>query len=71
MRRAGPHKEGVLETGLATSVRLMKDRVRLLARLYDQSRDNPKTRHFLEDEIAALAADIADIERMIPSTNAR
>jgi two-component system chemotaxis response regulator CheB len=66
VRRAGPHKQGVLETGLASAVRLMKDRARLLTRLYAQSRGNPKTERFLNAEITALEEDIANIKRMLP-----
>jgi two-component system chemotaxis response regulator CheB len=54
VRRAGAYKEGVLETGLASALRLMKDRAILLAKLRAQSRNNPKTSAFLESEIAAL-----------------
>jgi hypothetical protein len=66
VRRAGRYKRGVLETGLASSVRLMKDRVHLLAKLHAQSRNNPRTAHFLDAEIKALAQDIGYIQRMIP-----
>lgn len=66
VRRAGSMKRGVLETGLAKSVRLMKDRLRLLASLYEQSRDNPKTSRFVKAEIAALKREIASIQRLIP-----
>src|SRR5262249_61984700 len=71
VRRAGSHKQGVLETGLASSVRLMKDRVRLLAKLFDQSRGNPRTRRFLQDEISALEKDILRIADLIPKEVAR
>jgi DNA-binding CsgD family transcriptional regulator len=42
-----------------------KDRVGLLAKLYGQSRNNPRTSQFLEEEIAALEKDIAEIQRLI------
>jgi hypothetical protein len=71
VRRAGSHKQGVLETGLATSVRLMRQRVRLLAKLFDQSRENPRTARFLQAEISALDRDIERIRRRIPSIQAR
>ncbi len=67
VRRAGSHKEGVLETGLASSVRLMRQRVRLLSKLFAQSRDNPRTSHFLKAEISALERDIERIRRLIPA----
>jgi two-component system chemotaxis response regulator CheB len=66
VRRAGSHKQGVLETGLASSVRLMKDRARLLAKLYDQSVGNPRTERFLQSEITALGHDIGRIQKLIP-----
>ena len=65
VRRAGSQKRGVLETGLATSVRLMKDRLRLLAKLDEQSRTNPKTSRYVKAEIAALGREIASIQRLI------
>ncbi len=65
-RRVGSTKKTVLETGLASSVRLLKDRLRLLTRLHEQSRRNPKTARFIEAEIAALDREIARIRRLIP-----
>ena len=65
VRRAGSYKRGVLETGLASSVRLMKDRARLLVKLYDQSLGNPRTERFLRSEITALAHDIGRIRKLI------
>jgi two-component system chemotaxis response regulator CheB len=66
VRRAGSYKKGVLETGLASAVRLMKDRTRLLRTLQAQSQRNPKTAAFLAAEIAALRRDVATIQRLIP-----
>ncbi len=66
VRRAGSSKQGVLETGVASAVRLLKDRASLLEKLYAQSRANPKTARFLEAEITALAQEIASIKRMLP-----
>jgi len=66
-RRAGSKEEGVLETGLASSVRLMTDRLLLLTRLHEQSRRNPKTARFIKAEIAALGREIARLQRLIPS----
>jgi two-component system, chemotaxis family, protein-glutamate methylesterase/glutaminase len=65
VRRAGPYKEGILETGLASALRLMKDRAALLTKLYAQSRDNPKTSAFLASEIAALDRELASIRELI------
>lgn len=66
VRRAGSMKSGVLETGLAWSVRLMKERLRLLGNLQAQSRRNPKTSRFIKAEIAALNRELADIQRSFP-----
>ncbi len=67
VRRAGSNKRSVLETGLATSVRLMKTRVRLLGKLHEQSRRNPRTQRFLTAEIIALEEDIGRIRGLIPA----
>jgi two-component system chemotaxis response regulator CheB len=67
VRRAGSTKKGVLETGLASSVRLMKDRLRLLGKLERQSRNNPKTARFIQAEILALEREIVALQRLIPS----
>jgi chemotaxis response regulator CheB/uncharacterized small protein (DUF1192 family) len=66
VRRAGSNKQGVLETGLATSVRVMKDRAHLLKKLHDQSGRNAKTVAFLDAEIAALDSEIAAIQALLP-----
>jgi two-component system chemotaxis response regulator CheB len=66
VRRAGSHKQGVLETGLATSLRLMKDRVQLLNKLYAQSGRNSKTLQFLEAELLGLNSELASIQEMLP-----
>ena len=68
VRRAGSYKRGVLETGLASSVRLMKDRARLLAKLYDQSAGNPRTERFPRSEITALGHDIGRFQKLIPTS---
>jgi two-component system chemotaxis response regulator CheB len=65
VRRAGGYKQGVLETGLASALRLMKDRATLLAKLYAQSRNNPKTAAFLVSEIAALDHELALVRELI------
>jgi hypothetical protein len=66
VRRAGTYRRGVLETGLASAVRLLKDRARLLRRLHAQSERNPKTSRFLVAEIAALDRELKEVERLIP-----
>ncbi len=65
VRRAGPYKEGFLETGLASALRIMKDRAALLAKLYAQSRGNPRTSAFLASEIAALDRELASVRQLI------
>lgn len=65
-RRAGSARKGVLETGLASSIRLMRDRLGLLTRLREQSRRNVKTKRFIEAEIAALGREIVRIQKLIP-----
>ncbi|HET7855423.1 MAG TPA: chemotaxis protein CheB [Gaiellaceae bacterium] len=67
VRRAGSKRKDVLETGLASAVRLMKDRLHLLTRLHEQSRRNPKTARYIEAEIAALGREIARIQKLVPS----
>ena len=67
VRPAGSNKKGVLETGLASAVRLLKDRARLLRRLHLQSERNPKTAKFLLAEIAALDRELKEVERLIPA----
>jgi hypothetical protein len=65
VRRAGSRKQGILETGLASALRLIKERVRLLDKVYEQSRRNPKTLSFLRAEMAALDRDVGRIRRML------
>jgi hypothetical protein len=65
VRRAGPFKKGVLETGLASSLRVLKDRARLFDKLVAQSRGNPRTEKFLEAEVTALDRDIDQIQAMV------
>jgi hypothetical protein len=71
VRRAGPLKRGVLETGLASSLRLMTDRARLLARLSAQSKRNPRTMLFLDAESSALQRDIDRVRHMRPTSRTR
>src|SRR5262249_31612174 len=65
VRRAGPFKDGMLETGLASALRLMKDRAALLAKLYAESRGNAKTSAFLAGEIAALDRELESVRALI------
>ena len=65
VRRAGRYKEGILETGVASALRLMRERAALLAKLYAQSRDNPKTSAFLAGEIAALDRELESVRALI------
>ena len=51
-----------LETGLAVSVRMLKERVGLLVRLIDQSKHNPTTLQFLTTELIALRAALASLQ---------
>lgn len=53
-----------LETGLATSVRTLKERVALLVRLMVQSTRNPETHQFLSTEMTALEADLRSIQSL-------
>jgi len=57
-----------LETGLAVSVRMLKERVTLLARLIDQSRGNPATGRFLFTEMRALEGDLRSLEALVAQT---
>jgi two-component system chemotaxis response regulator CheB len=67
VRRAGSMKKGVLETGLASSVRLLKDRVHLLKKLETQSRKNPRTARFINAELSALEREIVGLRRLASS----
>ena len=57
-----------LETGLAVSVRTLKERVTLLKRLIDQSKGNPATSHFLFTEMRALDSDLRSLEALVAQT---
>lgn len=54
-----------LETGLAASARMMKDRVALLGRLLSQSKKNLGTHQFLSTEIVALERDLRSIQTLL------
>ncbi|HKT34466.1 MAG TPA: chemotaxis protein CheB [Nitrospira sp.] len=57
-----------LETGLAVSVRTLKERVALLVRLIAQSKRNPDTHHFLSAEMIALELDLRSIQTLLDHT---
>jgi chemotaxis response regulator CheB len=54
-----------LETGLAVSVRMLKERVALLGRLLAQSQRNPGTHQFLSSEIISLERDLRSIQALL------
>ncbi|HEY7532711.1 MAG TPA: chemotaxis protein CheB [Nitrospiraceae bacterium] len=54
-----------LETGLAVSIRTLKERVALLVRLIEQSKDNPGTHQFLSAEMIALELDLRSIQQLM------
>ena len=63
-------RKAMLETGLALSVRTLKERVALLVRLIDQSKRNPKTYEFLSTELAALKLDLSSIQKLLDLASA-
>jgi chemotaxis response regulator CheB len=58
-------RKSMLETGLALSVRTLKDRVALLVRLIAQSKQNPETHQFLSAEMIALELDLRSIQTLL------
>jgi CheB methylesterase len=64
-------RETVLETGLAISVRTLKDRLAMLMRLMDQSKNNPRTHQFLSTEMTALEGDLRSIQTLLNQVSAR
>ena len=54
-----------LETGLAVSIRTLKERVALLVRLVAQSKQNPETHQFLSTEMIALELDLRSIQALL------
>lgn len=58
-------REKKLETGLAASVRMVKERVALLARLIAQSKRNPATSQFLSTKMIALELDLRSLEALV------
>jgi two-component system chemotaxis response regulator CheB len=58
-------RKSELETGLAVSVRTLKERVALLVRLIAQSKQNPGTHQFLSAEMIALELDLRSIQALL------
>jgi two-component system chemotaxis response regulator CheB len=58
-------RKSELETGLAVSVRTLKERVALLVRLITQSKKNPETQQFLSAEMIALELDLRSIQALL------
>jgi len=54
-----------LETGLAHSTRMLKERAALLLRLLMQSKGSPTTSQFLSSEIHALARDLQEVRTLL------
>lgn len=54
-----------LESGLAVSVRMLKERVVVLGRLLSQSKGNPGTYRFLSTEISLLHRDLRSLETLV------
>jgi hypothetical protein len=54
-----------LETGLAVSVRLLKERVALLVALQNQSQTNAETRDYLSTELTLLERYVRSIQQML------
>jgi two-component system chemotaxis response regulator CheB len=63
-------RKAMLETGLAVSVRTLKERVALLIRLVGQSKKNPQTFEFLSTELAALKLDLGSIQKLLDLASA-
>jgi two-component system chemotaxis response regulator CheB len=57
-----------LETGIAVSVRLLKERVSLLLRLIAQSHSNLSTERFLSHELLSLESEARSIQTLLPPT---
>ena len=58
-------RKSELETGMAVSVRTIKQRVAFLARLTAQSKRNPITSQFLSAEMSALQRDLDILEALM------
>jgi two-component system chemotaxis response regulator CheB len=58
-------RETALETGLAVSVRTLKERLTLFMRLIVQSERNPATHQFLSTEMVSLESDLGSIQTLL------
>jgi two-component system, chemotaxis family, protein-glutamate methylesterase/glutaminase len=54
-----------LETGLASAVRLLKDRIALLVRLVEQSKGNEATHRYLSTELKSLSGELRSVEHLL------
>jgi chemotaxis response regulator CheB len=54
-----------LESGLAVSLRLLRERVGLLMRLIKQSQRNPRTMDYLTTELGALELDLRSVQHLV------
>jgi len=54
-----------LESGLASAVRLLKDRVALLVRLVEQSKGNAATHRYLSTELTSLRGELRSAEKLL------
>ncbi|MBA3754149.1 MAG: hypothetical protein H0X01_08450 [Nitrospira sp.] len=70
-RGAGPtlhllaRRNAELETGLSSSVRLLKERIALLIRLLAQSKGNEATSRYLSTELSALRGELRSVEELL------
>jgi two-component system, chemotaxis family, protein-glutamate methylesterase/glutaminase len=54
-----------LETGLASAVRLLKDRIALLVRLVEQSKGNEATHGYLSTELNSLTGELQSVKKLL------
>ena len=54
-----------LEGGVASAVRLLKDRIALLVRLVEQSKGNEATHRYLSTELTALRGELRSVEHLL------
>lgn len=54
-----------LETGLASAVRLLKERISLLIRLVAQSQGNEETHRYLSTELKSLRTELRSVETLL------
>jgi len=58
-----------LESGLASAVRLLKDRIALLVRLIEQSEGNAATHRYLSTELTSLREELRSVETLLSESN--